>query len=117
MSLCFGDFLIEQSRPPLLLRSRLQLFLTFFKTLEGKVVTVEMKSDLQIRGTLVSVDQYLNLKLDGVSVVDPVKFPQLVRAFTCNAATPRRCNSVLDEALRSNARPSTDFLSLLRRPP
>lgn len=54
------------------------IFFTFFKTLEGKTVTVELKNDLQIRGTLVSVDQYLNLKLDAVQVVDKESFPQLL---------------------------------------
>lgn len=35
------------------------IFLTFFKTLEGKTIVVELKNDLQIRGVLQSVDQYL----------------------------------------------------------
>ncbi len=55
-----------------------QIFLTFFKTLEGKTVTVELKNDLVVRGTLQSVDQYLNLKIADVEVVDKDKFPQLV---------------------------------------
>jgi len=38
---------------------------------------VELKNDIQIRGTLKSVDQYLNIKLDGISVVDDVKYPHL----------------------------------------
>ena len=54
------------------------IFLTFFKTLEGKEVTVELKNDLALRGSLESVDQYLNLKLSSVQVVDQEKFPQLV---------------------------------------
>ena len=58
--------------------SPLQIFLTFFKTLEGKEVTVELKNDLCMRGTLDSVDQYLNLKLSAVSVVEKERFPQLV---------------------------------------
>ena len=40
------------------------LFYSFFKTLVGKQITVELKNDLEIRGTLVSVDQYLNIKLN-----------------------------------------------------
>jgi small nuclear ribonucleoprotein (snRNP)-like protein len=57
-----------------------QIFLTFFKTLEGRELVVELKNDLSVRGTLQSVDQYLNLKLGNVEVVDKDKFPQLVRA-------------------------------------
>jgi U6 snRNA-associated Sm-like protein LSm2 len=53
------------------------IFLTLFKTLEGKSVLVELKNDLQIRGTIASVDQYLNFKLSGVSAVDAERFPQL----------------------------------------
>lgn len=43
-------------------------------------VTVELKNDIQIRGTLKSVDQYLNIKLDDISVVEEVKYPHLVCA-------------------------------------
>ncbi|KAG6482905.1 hypothetical protein ZIOFF_059544 [Zingiber officinale] len=39
------------------------LFFSYFKELVGKEVTVELKNDLTIRGTLHSVDQYLNIKL------------------------------------------------------
>ena len=55
------------------------IFFSLFKTLEGKVVLLELKNSLQIRGTLSSVDQYLNLKLENVEVVDRESFPQLVR--------------------------------------
>jgi U6 snRNA-associated Sm-like protein LSm2 len=55
------------------------IFFSLFKTLEGKSVLLELKNSLQIRGTLSSVDQYLNLKLDDVEVVDRESFPQLVR--------------------------------------
>jgi len=51
---------------------------SFFKTLIDTSVTVELKNDIQIRGTLKSVDQYLNIKLDDVSVVDELKYPHLV---------------------------------------
>ena len=54
------------------------LFFSFFKTLVGKEVAVEMKNDVVLTGTLVSVDQYLNVKLTNVNVVDIDKFPQLV---------------------------------------
>lgn len=58
----------------------LQLFYSFFKTLIGKEIAVELKNDVALMGTLHSVDQYLNIKLLSVSVVEGDKFPQLVRA-------------------------------------
>ena len=62
-----------------------QLFYSFFKTLVGKEVVVELKNDLAVRGTLHSVDQYLNIKLLNVSVDDVENYPHMVRA----AAHPR----------------------------
>ncbi|KAL5596922.1 hypothetical protein BROUX41_006402 [Berkeleyomyces rouxiae] len=53
------------------------LFFSFFKTLIGHEVTVELKNDIQIRGTLKSVDQYLNIKLENISVVNELKYPHL----------------------------------------
>ncbi|CRG82728.1 U6 snRNA-associated Sm-like protein LSm2 [Talaromyces islandicus] len=53
------------------------LFFSFFKTLTNHVVTVELKNDIRIRGTLKSVDQYLNIKLDDVDVLDLDKYPHL----------------------------------------
>ena len=41
-------------------------------------VTVELKNDIQIKGTLKSVDQYLNIKLDDIQVVEELKYPHLV---------------------------------------
>jgi len=61
-----------------------QLFYSFFKTLVGKEIVVELKNDLAIRGTLHSVDQYLNVKLLDISVVEPDKFPHMV----CSRAVP-----------------------------
>ena len=55
------------------------LFFSFFKTLVGKEVAVEMKNGIVLTGTLVSVDQYLNVKLSSVNVVDTDRYPQLVR--------------------------------------
>jgi len=52
---------------------------SFFKTLVNHEVTVELKNDISIRGTLKSVDQYLNIKLDDIMVLDDVKYPHLVR--------------------------------------
>lgn len=53
-------------------------FLSFFKTLIDHEVTVELKNDIQIRGTLKSVDQYLNIKLHDIQVVEEIKYPHLV---------------------------------------
>lgn len=51
---------------------------SFFKTLVDHEVTIELKNDIQIRGTLKSVDQYLNIKLDDIHVVEELKYPHLV---------------------------------------
>lgn len=40
---------------------------------------MELKNDIQIRGTLKSVDQYLNIKLDEIQVLEELKYPHLVR--------------------------------------
>lgn len=53
------------------------LFFSFFKTLTQQTVTVELKNDISIRGTLKSVDQYLNIKLDDITVIDELKYPHL----------------------------------------
>ncbi|TPX08805.1 uncharacterized protein E0L32_009745 [Thyridium curvatum] len=50
---------------------------SFFKTLIDTTVTVELKNDIQIKGTLKSVDQYLNIKLDDIQVVEEIKYPHL----------------------------------------
>ena len=39
---------------------------------------MELKNDIQIRGTLKSVDQYLNIKLDDILVMEELKYPHLV---------------------------------------
>ncbi|KAK7403376.1 U6 snRNA-associated Sm-like protein LSm2 [Neonectria magnoliae] len=53
------------------------LFFSFFKTLIDHEVTVELKNDIQLKGILKSVDQYLNIKLDDIQVVDELKYPHL----------------------------------------
>ena len=81
------------------------LFYSFFKTLVGKEIVVELKNgakattpcihalcllattncllaDLAIRGTLHSVDQFLNIKLLNVSVEDAENFPHMVGNLT-----------------------------------
>ena len=55
---------------------------SFFKSLVDQEVTVELKNDISIRGTLKSVDQYLNIKLEAVQVMDELKFPHLVRPIS-----------------------------------
>ena len=59
------------------------IFYSFFKTLVGKEIVVELKNDLAIRGQLHSVDQYLNIKLEQVQVVDAQRFPQLTSVRSC----------------------------------
>ncbi len=46
--------ILTRERPP---RPAKQHFFSFFKTLVGKEVIVELKNDLAIKGTLHSVDQ------------------------------------------------------------
>lgn len=53
------------------------LFFSFFKTLVDQEVTVELKNDIEIKGVLKSVDQFLNLKLDNISCVNEDKYPHL----------------------------------------
>ncbi|CAI5707392.1 hypothetical protein KXD40_007675 [Peronospora effusa] len=59
------------------------IFYSFFKTLVGKEVAVELKNDVALMGVLDSVDQYLNIKLLHVSVVEGDKFPQLMNMKNC----------------------------------
>ena len=52
-------------------------------TLEADLqVTVELKNDLAIQGTLHSVDQYLNIKLHNTRVVNEQKYPHMVSSLT-----------------------------------
>lgn len=65
--------------------SRIMLFFSFFQSLVDKnvQVTVELKNDLQISGILHSVDQYLNIKLNNVSINDPERYPHLLAVKNC----------------------------------
>ena len=54
---------------------------SFFKTLVDHEVTVELKNDIRIRGMLKSVDQYLNIKLENIEVVEEIKYPHLVSSI------------------------------------
>ncbi len=59
------------------------IFYSFFKTLVGKEVAVELKNDVVMTGTLVSVDPYLNVKLANLSVPNISTVPQLASLSTC----------------------------------
>mmetsp|Transcript_2709 Transcript_2709/g.4921 ORF Transcript_2709/g.4921 Transcript_2709/m.4921 type:complete len:93 (-) Transcript_2709:288-566(-) len=59
------------------------IFFSFFKTLVGKEIAVELKNDVSMTGTLVSVDQYLNIKISNTQVVNSSKHPQLVPIKNC----------------------------------
>ena len=49
----------------------------------GKEIAVELKNDVVLTGTLHSVDQYLNVKLLNVQIVQPDKYPQLTALQNC----------------------------------
>ncbi|KAK8829569.1 hypothetical protein WA556_005487, partial [Blastocystis sp. ATCC 50177/Nand II] len=61
------------------------IFLSLFSVLRDRhaVVTVELKNDIQLRGTIDSVDQYLNIKLGNVEVVNKEQYPQLSPIGDC----------------------------------
>ncbi|XP_041481159.1 U6 snRNA-associated Sm-like protein LSm2 [Lytechinus variegatus] len=59
------------------------LFYSFFKSLVGKDVIVELKNDLSIGGTLHSVDQFLNIKLTDISVTDQERYPHMLSVKNC----------------------------------
>lgn len=56
------------------------LIFSAFKTLTNQVVTVELKNDVAVTGTLKSVDQFLNFRIDNMKVVegDEARWPHLV---------------------------------------
>jgi len=60
-----------------------RLFYSYFKTLVGKQITVELKNDLAVSGVLVSVDQYLNIKLKHTQVVEEAIQPHLKSVRNC----------------------------------
>ncbi|CCE90565.1 Sm-like protein LSM2 TDEL_0B04360 [Torulaspora delbrueckii] len=65
------------------------LFFSFFKTLVDQEVT--LKNDIELKGTLKSVDQFLNLKLDNISCSNESKYPHLtsVRNIFIRGSTVR----------------------------
>ncbi|RKP01862.1 hypothetical protein CXG81DRAFT_11459 [Caulochytrium protostelioides] len=60
-----------------------QLFYSFFKTLIDHEVIVICKNDVRIRGKLISVDQYLSVKLQDIQVLNAERFPQMQSTTTC----------------------------------
>lgn len=59
------------------------IFFSMFKTLVGKEICIELKNDVVLTGTLLSVDQYLNIKLANVNVVQAEQYPQLAAMKNC----------------------------------
>ncbi|KAH8916352.1 U6 snRNA-associated Sm-like protein LSm2 [Atractiella rhizophila] len=59
------------------------LMFSVFKTLTDQVVVVELKNDLSIQGTLKSVDQFLNIKLDNIKVLNEERHPHMMAVKNC----------------------------------
>ncbi|EAL66651.1 LSM domain-containing protein [Dictyostelium discoideum AX4] len=59
------------------------LFFSFYKSLVGKEITVELKNDLSITGLLQSVDQFLNIKLKDIKVNEEDKYPYMISVKNC----------------------------------
>ncbi|PCH43833.1 U6 snRNA-associated Sm-like protein LSm2 [Wolfiporia cocos MD-104 SS10] len=59
------------------------LIFSVFKTLTDQRVTVELKNDLCISGVLKSVDQFLNIRLDGIQVMDEERHPHMTAVKNC----------------------------------
>ena len=61
--------------------ARARLFYSYFKTLVGKPVVVELKNDLAEGRS--SVDQYLNIKLEHTRVTDEARYPHMRSVRNC----------------------------------
>lgn len=59
------------------------LIFSVFKTLTDQRVTVELKNDLSITGVLKSVDQFLNIRLDSIKVLDEARHPHMMAVKNC----------------------------------
>ncbi|KAL3107132.1 hypothetical protein niasHT_019528 [Heterodera trifolii] len=59
------------------------MLFSFFKSMVGREVIVELKNDLSICGTLHSVDQYLNMKINDISVTDVDRHPHMISVKNC----------------------------------
>lgn len=55
------------------------------------LAVVELKNDLCLIGTLKSVDQFLNIKLDNVKVLDEQRYPHMVSLIS--VSIKRRSNN------------------------
>ncbi|KAL5507066.1 hypothetical protein ACEPAH_6522 [Sanghuangporus vaninii] len=62
---------------------RKMLIFSLFKTLTDQTVTVELKNDLSITGVLKSVDQFLNIRLDNIKVMDEAHHPHMMPVKNC----------------------------------
>ncbi|THH08142.1 hypothetical protein EW145_g2901 [Phellinidium pouzarii] len=60
-----------------------KLIFSLFKTLTEQTVTVELKNDLSITGVLKSVDQFLNIRLDNIKVLDEARHPHMMAVKNC----------------------------------
>ncbi|KAG8843856.1 hypothetical protein FRB96_003706 [Tulasnella sp. 330] len=59
------------------------LIFSVFKTLTDQEVVVELKNDLCITGVLKSVDQFLNIRLDAIKVMDEARHPHMMAVKNC----------------------------------
>lgn len=67
-------------------------------------MTVELKNDISIRGTLKSVDQFLNIKLDDIQVLEEIKYPHLVRIDSLDHTLKAKRDSCAMANERRNSR-------------
>lgn len=69
-----------------------QLIFSAFKTLTNQTVTVELKNDVAVTGTLKSVDQFLNFRIDDLKVVegDEERWPHFVSVTLPNVCCSKR---------------------------
>ncbi|KIO32187.1 hypothetical protein M407DRAFT_111487 [Tulasnella calospora MUT 4182] len=61
----------------------IMLIFSVFKTLTDQEVVVELKNDLCITGVLKSVDQFLNIRLDAIKVMDEARHPHMMAVKNC----------------------------------
>eukprot|EP01130_Rhizamoeba_saxonica_P011655 TRINITY_DN4851_c0_g2_i1.p1 TRINITY_DN4851_c0_g2~~TRINITY_DN4851_c0_g2_i1.p1 ORF type:complete len:105 (-),score=19.24 TRINITY_DN4851_c0_g2_i1:46-360(-) len=64
-------------------RKKQMIFFSLFKTLIGHKIVVELKNDMVIEGILVAADQFLNLKLGEINVVNQEKYPHMMSVKNC----------------------------------
>jgi len=61
----------------------IMLFFSVFKTLIGQRIVVELKNDMEIEGMLTAADQYLNIKLSDIRVLNEDKYPHMMSVKNC----------------------------------